>query len=91
MAESVRITPLPLWEYGGIGRRSRLRICRICVRVRLSLLLLLVPNLLKRVYILRIWGISSVGRAPALQAGGHAFKSHILQLFWQRTEMVITA
>ena len=25
-----------------------------------------------------IWGISSVGRAPALQAGGHEFESHIL-------------
>ena len=25
-----------------------------------------------------IWGISSVGRAPALQAGGHEFDSRIL-------------
>ena len=24
------------------------------------------------------WGISSVGRAPALQAGGHEFESRIL-------------
>ena len=27
-----------------------------------------------------IWGISSVGRAPALQAGGHEFESRILHL-----------
>ena len=26
----------------------------------------------------RSWGISSVGRAPALQAGGHEFESRIL-------------
>ena len=26
------------------------------------------------------WGISSVGRAPALQAGGHEFESRILHL-----------
>ena len=25
-----------------------------------------------------LWGISSVGRAPALQAGGHEFESRIL-------------
>ena len=25
-----------------------------------------------------IWGCSSVGRAPALQAGGHEFESHHL-------------
>ena len=25
-----------------------------------------------------IWGCSSVGRAPALQAGGHGFESHHL-------------
>ena len=25
-----------------------------------------------------LWGISSVGRAPALQAGGHGFESRIL-------------
>ena len=25
-----------------------------------------------------VWGISSVGRAPALQAGGHEFESRIL-------------
>ena len=25
------------------------------------------------------WGCSSVGRAPALQAGGHGFESHHLQ------------
>ena len=27
-----------------------------------------------------LWGISSVGRAPALQAGGHEFESRILHL-----------
>ncbi len=27
-----------------------------------------------------IWGISSAGRAPALQAGGHEFESRILHL-----------
>ena len=27
---------------------------------------------------LRVWGCSSVGRAPALQAGGHGFESHHL-------------
>ena len=27
-----------------------------------------------------IWGCSSVGRAPALQAGGHEFESHHLQV-----------
>ena len=27
-----------------------------------------------------IWGCSSVGRAPALQAGGHEFESHHLHL-----------
>ena len=26
------------------------------------------------------WGCSSVGRAPALQAGGHEFESHHLQV-----------
>ena len=26
----------------------------------------------------KIWGCSSVGRAPALQAGGHEFESHHL-------------
>ena len=27
-----------------------------------------------------IWGCSSVGRAPALQAGGHEFEAHHLQV-----------
>jgi hypothetical protein len=27
------------------------------------------------------WGYSSVGRAPALQAGGHEFESHYLHHF----------
>ena len=27
---------------------------------------------------IKIWGYSSVGRAPALQAGGHEFESHYL-------------
>ena len=27
-----------------------------------------------------LWGISSVGRVPALQAGGHEFESRILHL-----------
>ena len=30
-----------------------------------------------------LWGCSSVGRAPALQAGGQEFES--LHLHWQRT------
>ena len=29
----------------------------------------------------QIWGCSSVGRAPALQAGGHGFESHHLHHF----------
>ena len=37
-------------------------------------------DLLKKRYGKRpyIWGCSSVGRAPALQAGGHGFESHHL-------------
>ena len=34
-----------------------------------------------------IWGCSSVGRAPALQAGGHGFESHHLH---QRTKSALT-
>ena len=34
------------------------------------------------------WGCSSVGRAPALQAGGHGFESHHLH---QSTESTIQA
>jgi hypothetical protein len=30
-----------------------------------------------------VWGYSSVGRAPALQAGGHEFESHYLHQFWK--------
>ena len=30
------------------------------------------------------WGISSVGRAPALQAGGHEFESRILHLMIEK-------
>ena len=30
----------------------------------------------------RSWGYSSVGRAPALQAGGHEFESHYLHQRW---------
>ena len=29
------------------------------------------------------WGLSSVGRAPALQAGGHRFESDSLQSCWR--------
>ena len=28
-----------------------------------------------------LWGVSSVGRAPALQAGGRGFKSHTFQIW----------
>ena len=35
-----------------------------------------------------LWGISSVGRAPALQAGGHEFESRILHLILQRIKCV---
>ena len=31
------------------------------------------------------WGCSSVGRAPALQAGGHEFESHHLHSVLNRT------
>ena len=34
-----------------------------------------------------VWGCSSVGRAPALQAGGHGFESHHLH---QRTKSAFT-
>ena len=34
------------------------------------------------------WGISSVGRAPALQAGGHEFDSRILHLVSKETSYV---
>ena len=33
------------------------------------------------------WGISSVGRAPALQAGGHEFESRILHLVFVISDM----
>ena len=29
-------------------------------------------------FCIQLWGCSSVGRAPALQAGGHGFESHHL-------------
>ena len=32
----------------------------------------------KEIFCKNFWGISSVGRAPALQAGGHEFDSRIL-------------
>ena len=32
------------------------------------------------------WGISSVGRAPALQAGGHEFESRILHFIRSAAE-----
>ena len=35
-------------------------------------------------------GISSVGRAPALQAGGHEFESRILHLIIKEKSLVIT-
>ena len=35
------------------------------------------------------WGISSVGRAPALQAGGHEFDSRILHLAVKTAENLI--
>ena len=33
-----------------------------------------------------LWGISSVGRAPALQAGGHEFESRILHFIRRAAE-----
>ena len=33
-----------------------------------------------------MWGCSSAGRAPALQAGGHGFDSHHLHHFFKNTE-----
>ena len=39
----------------------------------------------------RSWGISSVGRAPALQAGGHEFESRILHLAQDATCTLKTA
>ena len=33
-----------------------------------------------------LWGISSVGRAPALQAGGHEFESRILHFIRSAAE-----
>ena len=33
------------------------------------------------------WGYSSVGRAPALQAGGHEFESHYLHHREQHSRM----
>ena len=32
-----------------------------------------------------VWGCSSVGRAPALQAGGHGFESHHLHQAFKRS------
>ena len=37
------------------------------------------------------WGISSVGRAPALQAGGHEFDSRILHSHVRREEAIPAA
>ena len=34
------------------------------------------------------WGISSVGRAPALQAGGHEFESRILHLMIEKSSVM---
>ena len=36
------------------------------------------------------WGISSVGRAPALQAGGHEFESRILHLMIKKNHQSCT-
>ena len=36
-----------------------------------------------------IWGYSSVGRAPALQAGGHEFESRYLHLIIGNTEELL--
>ena len=36
------------------------------------------PTVLYAVLFILSWGYSSVGRAPALQAGGHEFDSHYL-------------
>ena len=33
------------------------------------------------------WGCSSVGRAPALQAGGHEFESHHLHVGRKKREL----
>ena len=54
-------------------------------------------------FCIKLWGCSSVGRAPALQAGGHGFESHHLhheiwneskahfevRIIWIRTEEVV--
>jgi hypothetical protein len=36
-----------------------------------------------------MWGYSSVGRAPALQAGGHEFESHYLHHSGQEAAMYL--
>ena len=36
------------------------------------------------------WGCSSVGRAPALQAGGHEFESHHLHEVMKRVSLLTT-
>ena len=33
---------------------------------------------IKIIIVYQLWGYSSAGRAPALQAGGHEFESHYL-------------
>ena len=33
-----------------------------------------------------LWGCSSAGRAPALQAGGHGFESHHLHHKWKKEQ-----
>ena len=45
------------------------------------------PNLIKYLVIMAVfWGRSSVGRAPALQAGGQEFESLRLHLFARSTD-----
>ena len=38
-----------------------------------------------------LWGCSSAGRAPALQAGGHGFESHHLHQKWKEHTKLIWA
>ena len=37
-----------------------------------------------------LWGCSSVGRAPALQAGGHEFESHHLHSVSKETVNIVS-
>ena len=56
-----------LWAHSSAGESARLISLRSVARVQLS------PFCV-------VWGYSSAGRAPALQAGGHEFESRYLHL-----------